>query len=767
MGSYVVNIVSDDNAHTTFVRSLLPECIFSSTNPDTIIFVGGNEFKISRRGRPQIIGINISIESSMDIHKGKYDVFDHIFLNDKKHLVRLQRKLGTKYVHYLPDLDSLNKIDMKVGKRMAISDDFNPGDYKFDDDVETISFDSLHDELPRSAICSTKDQVLYCMNSSTPFVLVSNEIDKWVNDLLGSDFIIDLKDDAIAYLISREADLKTIIIKIYSNCHEYWNTKQLIGIVQSMDKRRPIFDHVDSVQIDTIHASYLRLRDYLEKDGGEIDLNRLVSFIGMKIDGDPVNDKLLDIITNNPDYLLDRIREFKRQFSRKTIKECNRLTVVHHGKLRLGWDEIMKYLSSITCDNGILFDPCIDDTFKSSNVLETSGVIPYTVPWIGIIHDPVDQLCLNPLFIKSIITCQALICFTDIIYDELQNELNLMKDIKRVNHDIDLIKLVHPTCLPDITYSCAKPTKILCFENSQNQLSFDFCKLGAGSIKKVMMSKRISLPEVTRYDIEKSELDGTLLSSILKYINDNNFLCSEFGMTYSDVPKEFSVEFSVRSNARSVRWIIPSKKDDDDLVVIKKNRRKVSLGNKKEVDSGDGDKNDGDNKEDDDGNNKDSSGVKKVNMSGGGSSRRMRRRRVKSEDGEKAKSDENSQVRESYTQKLKDHIQSILLSCDYVTDEDVFTDKSMVFMDVDDTTGIQYPMIECIMANIPFLIRNTPTTVEYLGERYPLYIKDDHINNSDEINKAHIYLKTMNKHQFMIENFVNQIKDCTFYKTMF
>nr|QBK92673.1 MAG: uncharacterized protein LCPAC401_03110 [Pithovirus LCPAC401] len=692
MSSYIISIISDNNDHTTYIKSLLPKCTFvddKQSNIDTIIFIGGTKddvFKISRSKlrKSQIIGINIHIKNSIDIHKGRYDIYDHIFVNSKRYLVRLQRKLGTKYVHYLPDLNTLKKIDLRVGKKIAAPDDFKT------DDVTIVHYDDLNNELPRLAICSTKNQVLYCINSSTPFVYVNetsetSEITRWIKDLVGNDFVINLRDDAIAYLTAKEKELRAIITKIYSNCLQYWNTKQLIGIVQSMEKRKSIIDHVDSVQIDTVHKSYLRFRDYLNIDNDIIDVSKLVSFISMRINGVPKNDILLEILKNNPEDLLLHISEFKRQFSRESIKTCNRLTPIHYGKLRPGWDRIMKYLNSITCDNGILFDPCLDDTFKSPE-LENFGIIPYTVPWIGIIHDQVNQLCINNEFIKSIITCQALICFTDVIYDELQSELNTLKNTKKVNHNIDLIKLVHPTCLPITLYSSTPPKKIICFPNSQGEKSFEFCRLDVGKMKKVIIGENNMSFHITRHDIERNETDNTFLSSMLKYILDKDFLCNEFGMTYSDVPREFSVDLNEEKSNKLEKQIL-------------------------------------------------------------------------------------------YVQKLKEHIQSLLQSCDYVTEDvleksmtsgrSLVPEKSMVFIDVNDDTGIQYPMIECIMANIPILIRKTLTTTEYLGEKYPLYTKDDHVINNDEINKAHLYLKSVNKHEFMIENLVNELMNCTFYKTLF
>nr|QBK93027.1 MAG: hypothetical protein LCPAC403_01610 [Pithovirus LCPAC403] len=660
--SYTVCIESSDRAQTSFIQSLLTNLTFTDdrSKADTIIFIG--KFERVRRPRPQIIGININVENSIDVHKGKFDMFDHIFINSRKYLIRLQRKLGTRYVHYLPELDVLKRkgSTLEASNKIAVPDDFKHSD------SNTISFSEFRKELPRCAVCYTKDQVIYCINTLTPFVYTGTR-PSFVKEMLSDDFILSPDEDAISYLMTREKDLRSILTQVHSNCRQCWNTKQLVGIVQSMERRKVIIDHVDLVQIDTIHNSYIKLLDHLTNKSKltNTSLKRLSSFISMKINCEPNNSIFMKVIKDNPKEIYNYMVEFKRQYARESISVCNRLTPVHYGKLRLGWDRIMKYLNCIMCDNGILFDPCLNDTFNAADVLEPEGIIPYTVPWIGIVHDPIS---INTLFIKSIVTCQALICFTDVIYDELQSDLNTLKTFKYINHSVNLIKLVHPTHLPDRLYT-KSPKRILSFPNSKGENSFAFCRLRAGGMKKVLVGNKSDfdvLSIISRDEIEISKVNDTFKSGILRYIHDEDFLCKEFGMTQSDIPDKFE--------------------PDNDYVI-----------------------------------------------------------------------------------KLKNHVESFISSCDYTKESDF--KNAMVFMDFPINSGVQYPLIECIMTNIPILVKKTSTTVEYLGETYPLFFKNlNHASSlmaNSNINEAHLYLKNKNKHQFMIENLVDKLTKADFYDKLF
>ena len=97
---------------------------------------------------------------------------------------------------------------------------------------------------------------------------------------------------------------------------------------------------------------------------------------------------------------------------------------------------------------------------------------------------------------------------------------------------------------------------------------------------------------------------------------------------------------------------------------------------------------------------------------------------------------------------------------------DEILSKYVVFIKLFDASAVN-TLIECIVRNTPIIINKLPAVVEYLGENYPLYynnieevpqllqIKFFKTNN---IYKAHKYLKEMNKDFLKIETFINSLK---------
>lgn len=51
-----------------------------------------------------IFALGIGIPYRILIHEGYLDIYDHVFIREKTDLLRIQRRLGSQYAHYLPDL---------------------------------------------------------------------------------------------------------------------------------------------------------------------------------------------------------------------------------------------------------------------------------------------------------------------------------------------------------------------------------------------------------------------------------------------------------------------------------------------------------------------------------------------------------------------------------------------------------------------------------------------------------------------------------------
>lgn len=94
---------------------------------------------------------------------------------------------------------------------------------------------------------------------------------------------------------------------------------------------------------------------------------------------------------------------------------------------------------------------------------------------------------------------------------------------------------------------------------------------------------------------------------------------------------------------------------------------------------------------------------------------------------------------------------------------------NIVYLDFIDTTT-NNTLLECIVRNTPICVRKHPSIVEHLGADYPLYFDD--VNEASEkltedtIEKAHLFIKNMDKSKFAVSNFIKQIACSSIYKSI-
>lgn len=120
------------------------------------------------------------------------------------------------------------------------------------------------------------------------------------------------------------------------------------------------------------------------------------------------------------------------------------------------------------------------------------------------------------------------------------------------------------------------------------------------------------------------------------------------------------------------------------------------------------------------------------------------------------------------------HLQDIRASVtllEYLTDDeyDKIFSENVVFLHLIDASAAN-TVIECIVRNTPIVINRLPATVEYLGESYPLFYDDiDDIKELltiDNIIQAHEYLRAMNVKDLSIEEFMKAFQDPKIYGTL-
>lgn len=103
-----------------------------------------------------------------------------------------------------------------------------------------------------------------------------------------------------------------------------------------------------------------------------------------------------------------------------------------------------------------------------------------------------------------------------------------------------------------------------------------------------------------------------------------------------------------------------------------------------------------------------------------------------------------------------------VLKISYVYNDmyDNMLSNNIVFINLLDASAVN-TVIECIVRNTPIIVNRLPALVEILGTNYPLFYNNiEDINlllNLKTIKKGHYYLKKLNKKDFKIETFINNL----------
>lgn len=96
--------------------------------------------------------------------------------------------------------------------------------------------------------------------------------------------------------------------------------------------------------------------------------------------------------------------------------------------------------------------------------------------------------------------------------------------------------------------------------------------------------------------------------------------------------------------------------------------------------------------------------------------------------------------------------------------------ECVVFINLVDASAVN-TILECIMRNTPICVNPLPAVKEYLGEDYPLYYTtlDEaarKIGRSTTVQRAHLYLKVMDKTRFTVEHFLKKLIESDLYQNL-
>jgi len=385
------------------------------------------------------------------------------------------------------------------------------------------------------------------------------------------------------------------------------------------------------------------------------------------------------------------------------------------GVHRAGWQYCVDYLRVLQNPRGVIFDSYVDRTFHwAGEVMQHEGFIPYTSPWIGVVHhtpntEYTDYNTVKLLecreFHQSLPCCLGLICLSESLAEWLRSRL-----------PVTVISLKHPTAfVPQAQEFSYKK-----FKSNPERL---LVNVGAW-YRNPWTLHSLPCPDVVS---GKAAIKGKEM--------DNYFAPGEVWLArrlggpielHGGAAPADSVAMCRPTGGRQNKWLHCLERWLLELgrLLSLASEGRLRLYRKKDIPSDFA-----------------------LNLRGSQAS----------------ESGVNSLLKRLRKQLLKkiDSVRRLefLNNADY----DELLSKNIVFLDLVDCSAAN-TIIECVVRNTPLVVNPLPAVKEYLGEDYPLYwCKDDgsdldELLSMDNIKAATRYLSCLDKGPLRASTFIEELK---------
>ena len=583
--------------------------------------------------------------------------------------------------------------------------------------------------------------------------------------------VISITDSVVSklqWLSQNATDIKKTLNFYHLLYQNVLRQSTLRNLLNWISKRRVLINPVQYPDLDTI---YKMTRKYMVQKAKCDPESTVMSTIEpeqafvvadlacTKITGVPGSKYLstfINVLSQQPGQLRNLIDKVAESHSKQRRSTSINLNYVDQGGFngmhRWGWEGVLGLLQQFSNPNGALFDTFLDRTFCWCHpTYKELGMVPYEMPWGGVIHHPFEDrytghsavtMFQNADFISSLHTCRVIVCLTEYLARQCRDRL-----VQLGFKDLPVISLLHPTELSTVVFNAesyiTKTHRRILQIGAwyRNTFSIYIAPTPPGYVKSVL----IGLKMENYYPTETMILSRSLIETYAEngitpvganrwlmfccqYIKTHNYLIQEFNMTIEDVPAEFFITLSGRSNL--------SHSDVDPLVTS------TSIE------------------------------LQCLNLPGTFSDTSTTTQDFSGPTGD------GSQGRPSDTPKngkylyaLKQWLQTRIDSVEVHnrldnTEYDQIVSQSIVFLDLIDCSASN-TIVECIARQTPILIRRLDPVVEYLGEEYPLYFTDlgeiPTLLTPEKVCKARVYLKSrmpLIRTETFVNNFRTQVLRC-------
>ncbi len=558
---------------------------------------------------------------------------------------------------------------------------------------------------------------------------------------------VENKEECIKQLLSNEKNIKKSLDKLYNELH-----KKAIDVYMNFEtyecKRNEAQFYIDNEDckklMDYVINIYNKQYSHLDDDyNTNLVLYHLTKSINSKY-FHGLREKIylgINKLKGDMKWLIDDcIENCDEQFywnANEILSKYNNNDIIpgtinmyyinqfeYEGLHRSGWSYVLHNLKHLQNKNGIICDFYVDRTFHWNNVIFSQlKIIPYTKPWIGFIHHTVDteysnynttSLFNNKFFIESLKMCKGLI----VLSKDLYNKMEYLIEKSKMN--IPLFQIYHPT-------EFVSEEMQFNMTNFKNNLNRKIIQVGAWmrDIEAIFKLKIIN-ENKSKYFIHKAALVGKKMES------------------YYDLDNCKYQETIISTDTFSESETSKIKKKDNKIMKLFnfKSKNKPKRKSKENVDTVENAFTFTINKTDDSAKISKTPNTRKISL-------------TIEETNTPSVSRDNEDRKVSFTVNTDVEIIKYLENDIY----DNLLKNNIVFIKLIGASAVN-TLIECVVRNTPIVVNKIPAVVEILGDTYPLYFETleeaSEIINLKNIEKAHNYLKKLDKTNLKIESFQNK-----------
>lgn len=201
------------------------------------------------------------------------------------------------------------------------------------------------------------------------------------------------------------------------------------------------------------------------------------------------------------------------------------------------WDNIISLFKVYDDEKGLLFDDFLERSFgELVDEYNEIGIIPYTVPWIGLIRNSLPYKILqSERFILSLLTCESIICTSEYERKKIERYVSDLGLNLKIWNILIPIERFNDRFTPKIYYESPRIIQ----RSSKSGSNFEIFTIPVPGVFKFLIIDNPCIP--TRISVDKNDLDNLVvitnpsesgtkiwINELCNYVKENFYDSEEF-----------------------------------------------------------------------------------------------------------------------------------------------------------------------------------------------------------------------------------------------